>query len=420
MVRWPKHLRMVRSGVSLRGQFAAVRADRTPVPSGYTLLELLIVGVLVSVLMIGVWSLFRTWSGLYERGERRVLRIQLVRSLGEQFTEDVRAATQIIPSRPWRDPAPISAPAATNGNADTSAGGNMALMGEADWLMLEVVQAMNPWQMSAEEPSDPATTTTATTTTERATLTAPELRLVLYTFAPPESETPESLSAAVDEMAAADDTETIVGEAEQAQPLAGLQRVVIAQEYLGAWSEAAANRMDASAGSGSPRAAVFWVRDEVTGVGTRDAQAGGLGLPEAGREQGDDSDTDLLKSILERDDVAEVVWMEFRYFDGASWQGSWNSESQGRLPVAIEMRYELKIEEPAKKNESAGDDDTELVDAREPVAFGDATGRANGPSETPRMDDAAAFDAGKSERGEEVATPYYRCVVFLHPANKSN
>ena len=61
--------------------------------------------------------------------------------------------------------------------------------------------------------------------------------------------------------------------------------------------------------------------------------------------------------------------MEFRYFDGASWQSSWNSESQGRLPVAVEMRYELKIEEPAKKNVPAGDDDTELVDAREPLAL---------------------------------------------------
>ena len=124
---------------------------------------------------------------------------------------------------------------------------------------------------------------------------APELRLVLYTFAPPESETLESLSAAVDEMAAADDTETIVGEPEQAEPLTGLQRVVIAQEYLTAWSEAAANRMEAAAGSDSPRAAVFWVRDEVTGVGNRDEQSGGLSLPDVGREQGADSDTDLLE-----------------------------------------------------------------------------------------------------------------------------
>jgi type II secretory pathway pseudopilin PulG len=397
--------------MSLRDQSGAARADRTPVPSGYTLLELLIVGVLVSVLMVGVWSLFRTWSGLYERGERRVLRIQLVRSLGDQFTEDLRAATQIVPPRPWRDPAMVSAASVTDGNAETAAGGNMALMGGTDWLMLEVVQAVNPWQMSAKETDDP----TAVASRERATLMAPELRLVLYTFAPPESETLESLSVAVDEMAAADDTETIVGEPEQSQPLTGLQRVVIAQEYLTAWSEAAMNRVDAAAGPDSMRAAVFWVRDEVTGVGNGDDQSRGLSLPNTGREQGDGGDTDLLKSILERDDVAEVVWMEFRYFDGASWQSSWNSESQGRLPVAVEMRYELKIEEPTKDKENvpAGDDDTELVDTREPPALQDAAGRAEGPRETPMMDGEATLD-----QGEDVATPYYRCVVYLQPPNE--
>ena len=61
---------------------------------GYTLLELLIVGVLVSVLMAGVWSLLRNWSGLYARGEQRVQHMQLVRSLCDQFTDDVHAAAQ--------------------------------------------------------------------------------------------------------------------------------------------------------------------------------------------------------------------------------------------------------------------------------------------------------------------------------------
>ena len=65
--------------------------------NGYTLLELLIVGVLVSVLMAGVWSLFRNWSGLYERGEQRVQHMQLVRSLCDQFTDDVHAAAQVGP-----------------------------------------------------------------------------------------------------------------------------------------------------------------------------------------------------------------------------------------------------------------------------------------------------------------------------------
>ena len=79
----------------LATNIARRRACGLSSPSGYTLLELLIVGVLVSVLMAGVWSLFRNWSGLYERGERRVQHMQLVRSLCDQFTDDVHAAAQV-------------------------------------------------------------------------------------------------------------------------------------------------------------------------------------------------------------------------------------------------------------------------------------------------------------------------------------
>ena len=350
----------------------AVRIERRLVPGGYTLLELLIVGVLVSVLMVGVWSLFRTWSGLYERGERRVLRMQLVRSLCDQFTDDVHAATQVVSPRTSPDPAGIGTLPAVGGNAEMPAGGNLALMGEIDWLMLEVVQTANPWQVpltKSDEPTSPASA-------DRATLSAPELRLVLYTFAPPASETLGSLSTAVADMAAADDTETIVGESEQAGPLAGLLRLAIAQEYLPAWSSAASSRADAAAGSDAPRTAVFWVRDEVTGGGERGDRSRDPSASAVGREPGAGHDADLLSSILERDEVPEVVWMEFRYFDGASWQSSWNSESQGRLPVAIEMRFELKVEDPVETEAiPAGDDDSEFVASRTPLVGEDATGR---------------------------------------------
>ena len=81
-----------------RGRFGlAVRQNRTA--SGFTLLEVLIVGILTSLLMLGIWSLFRTWSRLYERGERRVHAAQLVRSLCDQFTDDVRSVAYVAPPR---------------------------------------------------------------------------------------------------------------------------------------------------------------------------------------------------------------------------------------------------------------------------------------------------------------------------------
>ncbi len=33
----------------------------------------------------------------------------------------------------------------------------------------------------------------------------------------------------------------------------------------------------------------------------------------------------------------EVVWLEFAYFDGSQWYDSWDSETQGGLPVAVEV-----------------------------------------------------------------------------------
>ena len=82
-----------------------IRRARPRSDHGYTLLELLIVWVLVTVLMAGVWSLLRNWSGLYERGEQRVQHMQLVRSLCDQFTDDVHAAAQVAPPARAADPA---------------------------------------------------------------------------------------------------------------------------------------------------------------------------------------------------------------------------------------------------------------------------------------------------------------------------
>jgi hypothetical protein len=372
---------------------------------------LLIVGVLVSVLMVGVWSLFRTWSGLYERGERRVLRMQLVRSLCDQFTDDVHAATQVMSPRTSPDSTGIGSLPAVGGNAEMPAGGNMALMGEIDWLMLEVVQTANPWQVPGTKSDEPDSSAPAD---QAAMMSTPELRLVLYSFAPPASETSGSLSTAVAEMAAADDTETIVGESEQAEPLAGLLRLAIAREYLSAWSAAASSRADAASGADSPRAAVFWVRNEVTGGGQRGDPLRELRAPTVGRGSDTGNDANLLSSILERDEVPEVVWLEFRYFDGASWQSSWNSESQGRLPVAIEVRFELEVEDPVTTEDlPAGDDDSEFVEKRTPLAERNTIGRMDEAREMPMSDRATDL-----EGGDEGATPYHRCVVYLEPVRK--
>ena len=106
----------------------------------------------------------------------------------------------------------------------------MALVGGADWLILEVIQPANPWQgRHIEEDISSRIPRTASDTSERVVLTAPELRRIVYTFAPPESDIVDSLSSTVAEMAAADDTE-LVGRREETEepPFSGLLRLAVA------------------------------------------------------------------------------------------------------------------------------------------------------------------------------------------------
>ena len=105
-------------------------------------------------------------------------------------------------------------------------------MGGSDWLILEVIQPANPWQGQTSEPSLAANPVWRDDTSQRAGLIAPELRRVVYTFAPPESDAGDSLSSAVDEMAAADDTELVVGEEPETQPFGAAALAVATNRRL--------------------------------------------------------------------------------------------------------------------------------------------------------------------------------------------
>ncbi len=319
--------------------------------AAYTLLELLIVSVLLAVLMASVWLLLRNWSRLYARGEQRALQVQLVRSLCNRFTDDLQAVAQTTGSETRRD-RPQTAPLAPTAGRRAPSPGNRALVGGADWLALEVIQPVNPWALADAEPANEAGAYGAAERAARSAPIAPEVRHVLYTFTPPEPEVSDSLSPVVDELAAEDDVELVVGEeADQAPPSAGLLRLAIAHES----SLVSSGRASGASSSGS-REEAFHVREQVVGsagtdAGPDDARALEVGLRAAPSEHGVEShhgavaDRDPEAGILERDEVPEVVEFELRYYDGSSWQSDWDSGVQGRLPVAIEMRFTLQESE---------------------------------------------------------------------------
>ena len=65
-----------------------------PATTGFTLLELLIATALSVVLLAGLWGLLRIYSDLFDKGQAKTERSQLVRSLLEQISEDLRSAIQ--------------------------------------------------------------------------------------------------------------------------------------------------------------------------------------------------------------------------------------------------------------------------------------------------------------------------------------
>ena len=59
---------------------------------GFTLLEVLLATVLMAVLMTGIWALVGTYQRLFAVGEASTEQSQLVRTLLEQFSDDLHSA----------------------------------------------------------------------------------------------------------------------------------------------------------------------------------------------------------------------------------------------------------------------------------------------------------------------------------------
>ena len=135
--------------------------------SGFTLLEILLATSLAVVLLLGLWSLFSTYTNLFETGQVKTEQSQLARALLEQVTDDLKSAIQ--------DPIP-GAPAKSRTSTPLR---RFGLFGSTNELRLDVIQLTplqgNPTPVGDSEqllrqPSAPR---------------VPELRTVYYTFQGP-------------------------------------------------------------------------------------------------------------------------------------------------------------------------------------------------------------------------------------------
>jgi len=108
----------------------------------------------------------------------------------------------------------------------------------------------------------------------------------------------------------------------------------------------------------------------------------------------------------------EIVEVAFRYFDGSAWYSSWDSASDGGLPVAVDVAFWFA--EPAD----------EVRRPRAAAERGDRTDAATADATRPRERSRAS--SGSSESGEaaygvsEESLPDYRLIVHLALARPRN
>lgn len=391
------------------GRRALTHGPRT----AYTLLELMIVALLVSVMMIGVWSLLRTWGNLYERGELRMAQAQLVRSLCDQFSDDVTAVAYVAPLPQRRPGTSWTTSPAEPAQGGSRPGGNLALVGGADWLALEVLQPV----VAIQQPTDnkPA----ADANEQDVGLRAPELQRIVYSFVPEETDLLGSLSPLVTEMADQDDTAVLGIDDQSVEEMYGLVRVVVAAEQWnattaldagepdGASASDGAREADGARASDSLRDRVFRLRDAHSSSDGPENVRGVGGVAGAGLTSGGANSQTTAAGSLERDVIPEVIQAEFRYYDGSSWQSSWNSRTSGSLPVAVELRFVLR---PLERGGSTVEDDGETRVLQGPASISiendmmlsfDAEGTSSGASGT---------GAGVASASRSAAR---RALVFL-------
>lgn len=246
--------------------------------AAFTLLEMLVAAALCGVLLMGLWTLYSTYANLFERGQARVERSQLCRSLMQQIADDLQSAIQ--------DPI-AGLPERSSGEAQRR---RFGLAGTSSELRMDILQITprqgNPAPVGAAagQPEDPNEAR------------VPELRTVYYTFSPPGTAFDAEATAA---------------------PSGLIRRELDFETPLSALDPSAAADAEPSVGVDTDMAAPSPTPDS--------------GLSTAAPTAVDDRWTW----------VPEVVAFEFRYFDGSRWSSSWNSLLRGSLPVAVEVRVAL-------------------------------------------------------------------------------
>jgi len=152
-------------------------------------------------------------------------------------------------------------------------------------------------------------------------------------------------------------------------------------------------------------------------------------------QQADSGQTDLSltldQSLFETPDfggkdttvVPEVVDIQFRYFDGQQWQNSWNSLQNGKLPLAVEVTFQLLSDQELKQaRKLLGVENTQqLVETDNGMSGTSADGQTTTDTAT---DSETGGTTGEETSSREQTEPLpvsrtYRTLIFLPAAQPS-
>lgn len=393
---------------------------------GFSILEVLLAMVLSTALLAGLFSALSLFMRSFDSGRTNVEQAQLARAMLRQISGDLRAAvidssntgSSTGPANPLALPSDFQSPV---DEAPAS----------PDTLSPERIQVLSP-VITESVPREAATRLVGTSDRldlcVRSTGAAAALAALIATSEPTTDTYPDGTTATgpsnpgrvlqvsyfcqdpTDPDRLPLDPTGQVARAESARTDEELPGVGLVRREA-PWSESAREDSFADAHALAPV-------DSMTTSTGEDSPAlpeNMASVPTSPRERQVPTSLDLAPIVETR--TPEIVAVAFRYFDGSAWYSSWDSASDGGLPVAVDVSFWFA--EPAD----------EVRRPRVAAERGDpadaTTADATGPSESPRSARSLASDGSsvlaEAAYGEsEESLPDYRLIVHLALARPRN
>ena len=283
---------------------------------GFTLLELIIAVVLMSILMMATWNLLDIYRNQFERNQVRVERWQLVRSLNDQLARDLRSCsvrrqdqTAQTTDLAFAPDQPVGVPFSDPDPLLLSDGSDEPALPSTDWLRSVVGLEGTSSSLTLDViASKPVHVPSQSMDPNRPSI-PDSIRRVVYLFSSPSTATRSGRPP-------------------------GLIRCEWTAEELLAISTLESAESDMCE---------VLRRLRVPGLPIQDPplQSTATGPDVAGPASGQFQES-IGGDVEQRVDyVPELKAFRLRYFDGQVWSDRWSAEQQGTLPVAVELHLEL-------------------------------------------------------------------------------